>query len=178
MITACESVLQIERVFVNKNSKRQDGDNLLVLVTNKDEYALYRGRMDLVRKDNLSMWENQKITCAEFDTENTCFWLATERGMLLCFSVETGKLMGEAYNASPEIPKPITNMRHFCGIDNDNIFLIILDQTDAVIYSQKRGDSKPVIYGEDDKSKALQGKPICNVRVAYNGKFFCLGIPS
>ena len=179
LITTCESVLTIEKIFINKNSKSQKGDDLLVLVVNQDEYALYRGRMDLVRKGNTSMHENQRILCAEFAGDNSCFWVGTDRGLLICFSVESGEEIGTAYNVSPEIEKPITSMRKFNGIDSDNIFLLVLGKKEAVVYSQQRKDAKPVIYGEDeDEAAAFQNELIVNTYVAYNSKFFCIGIPS
>lgn len=58
LITSVESVLTIEKVFVNKNSKSQKGDKLLVVIVNKNEYALYRGRMDFVRKSNTEAYDN------------------------------------------------------------------------------------------------------------------------
>jgi hypothetical protein len=179
LITSCESVLTVEQIFTNKNSKSQKGKDLLVLVVNQDEYALYRGRMDLVRKGNTSMHENQRILCAEFAGDNSCFWVGTDRGLLICFSVESGEEIGQAYNVSPEIEKPITSMRKFTGIDSDNIFLLVLGKKEAVVYSQQRKDAKPVIYGEDDdEAAAFQNQLIVNTYVAYNSKFFCIGIPS
>ena len=150
----------------------------MVLVVCQDEYALYRGRMDFVRKGDTSMHESQRLMCAEFDANNTCFWIGTDRGLLICISVETGEEIGEAYNVSPEIEKPITHLRKFVGIDSDNVFLIVLANKEAVIYSQQRKDAKPVMYGESDEEQSYQGKEICNALVAYNSKFFCIGIPA
>ena len=134
--------------------------------------------MDLVRKGNTSMHENQRIMCAEFAGDNSCFWVGTDRGLLICFSVETGDEIGQAYNVSPEIEKPITSMRKFAGIDSDNIFLLVLAKKEAVIYSQQRKDAKPVLYGEEEEEIRYQGQLICNTYVAYNSKFFCIGVPS
>ena len=100
LITACESSIPVERVFVNKNSKSQAGNNLLVVVTNKDEWVLYKGRMDKHKEGNTSMHENQKILCVEFDNENTCFWLGTDKGLLICISVDTGQEIGSAYEVT------------------------------------------------------------------------------
>ena len=47
LITACESDLKVERIFLNKNSANV-ATNLYVLVTNKNDYILYKGRMEKV----------------------------------------------------------------------------------------------------------------------------------
>lgn len=108
LITAVESVLTIDKVFVNKNSKSQKGDKLLVVVVNKNEYALYRGRMDFVRKGNTENHDNQLITCVEFDDESTCFWLATDRGLLIKINAETGEEMGEPFRVATTVDHPIS----------------------------------------------------------------------
>ena len=149
-----------------------------MIVTNQDEFALYRGRMDFVRKGDTSKHENQRILCCEFSADNTCFWLGTDRGLLICFSVETGEEIGQAFNVTPEVEKPITRIRKFVGIESEHIFLIVLDGKEADIYSEKRKEVKPVVYGETEEEKSYQGKEICNARVAYNSKFFCIGIPA
>ena len=47
LITRCESELKVERIFLNKNSANV-ATNLYVLVTNKNDYILYKGRMEKV----------------------------------------------------------------------------------------------------------------------------------
>jgi len=103
LITACECVLTIDKVFVNKNSKSQKGDKLLVVIVNKNEYALYRGRMDFVRKGNTEDFDNQMITNVEFDDESTCFWLATDRGNLIKINADSGEPMGEPFRVATTV---------------------------------------------------------------------------
>jgi len=81
---------------------------LLVVIVNKNEYALYRGRMDFVRKGNTDAFNKQEITCVEFDAESTCFWLATDAGNLIQINADTGEEMGESFRVAPDVDKPIT----------------------------------------------------------------------
>jgi len=176
LITACESVLTVDKVYVNKNSKSQKGEKFLCVVTNKDEYALYRGRMDFVRKGNLESYDKQHITCVEFDADSTCFWLATERGLLICIDVETGEEKGD-FRVAPSIDQPITQINRFSGINTDNIFMVTLNKRDVFIYSANKKDCKKVVYGTGEAEQSYQGKEVCNAQPAYNGKFFMVALP-
>lgn len=149
LITACESVLTIDKVFVNKNSKSQKGDKLLVVIVNKNEYALYKGRMDFVRQGNTEEFDNQNITCVEFDDESTCFWLATDRGNLIKIDAETGKPIGEPFRVATTVDQPVSSMQRFSGVNTDNIFMIVLNRRDAFIYSDKKKECKKIVYGEE-----------------------------
>tara|TARA_B110000503_G_C6782425_1_gene263842 strand:- start:202 stop:342 length:141 start_codon:yes stop_codon:yes gene_type:complete len=40
-------------------------------------------------------------------------------------------------------------MTRFSGINNDNIFLIVLNKRDAYIYSVNKKECKKVVYGEE-----------------------------
>lgn len=53
-----------------------------------------------------------------------------------------------------------------------------MNKREVMIYSEKRREIKEVHYGEGDAEKAFEGKEVCNARVAYNGKYFLIGIPS
>jgi len=67
LITACESDLKVERVFINKNSANVK-DLLYVLVTNANDYVLYKGRMERVLRSKIGPeHQSAKITCCEFD---------------------------------------------------------------------------------------------------------------
>lgn len=54
----------------------------------------------------------------EFDADSTCFWLATDKGLIVCMSVETGKEIGKPFKVSGESEKPISRMRRFSGIND------------------------------------------------------------
>ncbi len=133
--------------------------------------------MDLVRQGSTEKHDNQRITVAEFDDDNKFFWLGTDKGLLICISVETGEEIGEAYNLCAELPKPITRIRKFVGVDTENLFLVVLNRSEALLYSHERRTHNRVTYGESEEEKSYEGKLICNARVAYNSKFFCIGLP-
>ena len=131
LITACECPLVIENVFVNKNSENSYSKKEVVmgktketkgqfycLVTNQDQYALYKDRMDLVRTGNTHAWGDEHITCAEFNKDSTCFWIATNKGNIIKMSTATGDQVGKLFNVSPEIGRPITKMERFHGIQD------------------------------------------------------------
>lgn len=134
--------------------------------------------MDYKHKGDTRKHENQNIICVEFDNDSTCFWLGTERGNLICISVDSGQEIGKPFAVTPEIEKPITSMCRFSGIETEEIFLLILNKREASVYRQKKADSKPVDYGESEQGLALVGKEICNAKTAYNGKYFIIGFPS
>jgi hypothetical protein len=70
-------------------------------------------------------------------------------------------------------------MQRFQGVDNENIFLITLDGKEAQLYSEDRRDSKPVSFSNNEAEDArLKKMTICNAAVAYNGKFFIIGLVS
>ena len=122
---------------------------MFVLVTNANEYVLYKGRMEWVRHSSIGQeHQNAKITCCEFDRTSTVMWLGLDNGKMICINLNTGDEVGECVNFSEEFGKPITYLERFYGILDQDFFLVIVGETEAFVYSQRLNNYKPVAYGD------------------------------
>ncbi len=80
---------------------------------------------------------------------------------------------------SPEFNHPVTSIQRFVGVGLDNIFLITVNKKEVFIYSEDRRDSKPVPFSTEEKELAkFVDMNICNTQVAFNSKFFVVGLVS
>lgn len=103
----------------------------------------------------------------------------------MTWNLETCEQDGEAFIASIA-GKPVTSINRFVGIKG-RIFLITVDRKECYVYTvtnvegtQKRNKDAQLIDFEFEASKGLNANDfeICNVQVAYNGKFFAVGLVS
>lgn len=172
-------MLKPDFVFVNKNTANSDKKLFrenYILVTKANQYVLYKGRLDKVYEGRIDEVNGKaSIFCCEFDKDNTMMWLGLSNGKMVSIDLVTGEEVSAVVNFSEELGKPVTKMERFAGITDQVYMLIVIDDSSAVIWSEKRSEIMTVEYGEDGKDY-VSGK-ICNANVAFNGKFFLMGIP-
>lgn len=61
----------------------------------------------------------------------------------------------------------------------ENIYLVTINDNELYIYSENRRDLKPVAFSADEKENEKYSEmKICNSQVAYNSKFFMVGVVS
>jgi hypothetical protein len=76
--------------------------------------------------------------------------------------------------------RPVTSIQRFIGIQG-NIFLVTIDKKEAFVYTvasngdhQPKKDVKKIDFGDNLDSDST----ICNTQVAFNGRFFAVGLVS
>ena len=139
LITACESQLKPDFVFVNKKTANSDKNSFrdcYVLVTQENLYVLYKGRLDRVFEGKIDAYNGfGKIMCCEFDGGNTIMWLGLSNGKMVTIDLKTGNEVGRAVNFSEEFGKPVTKMERFAGIFDQNYLLIVVDDEESFVWS-------------------------------------------
>ena len=83
----------IERIFVNKNSKCAA---LLVLVTCRNKFILYTGRLEVKFSKGLPD-PNEHITTAAFFKDSSVFIVGTSSGKIYSYRVSDGELDGNPF---------------------------------------------------------------------------------
>lgn len=81
---------KVENVFINKNSKSTE---LFVLVTCKNQFVLYTGRLEVKFKGQLDD-ENEYITSAAFTKDSAVFILGTSQGKIVPYRISDGQMEG------------------------------------------------------------------------------------
>jgi len=89
----------VERIFINKNSPEASSKDypLLVLVTFKNKFVLYSGRLEEKFPQKEFEKEDEKITAAAFNKDSSILLIGTSLGRIYAYLVSDGSLESPPY---------------------------------------------------------------------------------
>ena len=86
---------QVERVFINKNSRSKA---LLLLVTYKYKFVVYSGRLEIKFQKELDN-EEEFITSGAFSKDSSMVVIGTSMGRIYSYKISDGELAKQPYQA-------------------------------------------------------------------------------
>ena len=161
----------VDRVFINKNSKCAA---LFVLVSSKNKFILYTGRLEVKFSAELED-ANEHVTAAAFNKDSSIVLIGTSLGKVFTYRVSDGELDGNHFQAGAA-DISVTQLVTLSNIDENEAYLMTVGGKELYVYVHNKKDSREIDFGED--GQVYMGQDICNIQVASNNKFFMIGVPS
>ena len=165
-----QEAFKIEKVFINKNSQSKI---LCVLVTCKNKFILYTGRLEVKFTETLDN-ANEHITAGAFNKDSTLLAIGTSAGRVISYRIETGQAEGNPLQVSQNMA--VTMLTTLQNVYDNDVYLMEVGDKSLHVYVQNRNEVKDVDFGPD--GQIYKGEDICKMQVASNNKFFMAGIPS
>jgi hypothetical protein len=177
LLTTMEAPFVIDKVFCFHVCKQNKKSPNYVLITHGGTFQLYQGRLELFFEDKIvgtTLGINPTVESAEywFGDQQSKMIIGTSDGRLIIYDLET-KL--KETEVQVEGAHTITKISGFVYIEKVMAFLVLIDKKNLYIFDGSTNKYQLIDFGES--GKAYQGKEICNIQVAYNSKFFAVGIP-
>ena len=161
------------RACQQENKIRKCEPTLCVLVTCKNRFILYTGRLEVKFSDQLAN-ENEHITTGAFNKDSTRLVIGTSSGRVIAYNIESGVAEGNPFQASRSLG--VTMLTTLMNLQDNEVYLMEVGDKELHVYIQNRGEAKEVDFGET--GQAYKGEDICKMQVATNNRFFMVGIPS
>lgn len=138
------------------------------VVTCQDQYRVYTGRLETII-DN-GMLEDDVINVATFGRDEEKFYIGSQSGKFY-----TCSLVNNEEKPVPEqvfTDKPINNMVYVDEIPDQDVFLMVVNESELYLYDMKTKKANKIEIDEDRVG------PICDLKLSTGAKFFVFGVPS
>ena len=162
---------QVERVFINKNSR---SSALFLLVTYKYKFVVYSGRLEIKFQKELED-DEELITAGAFSKDSSTVIIGTSMGKVYSYKITDGSYSKQPYQAVGA-ETAITSLVTLNNIEENDAYLLTSGNNELQIYINNKDETRDVDFGED--GQVFANHPIKKVQVAENNKFFMIGIPS
>lgn len=160
----------IENVFVNQYSRGP----LTIVVISNDKLFIFKNRLELVCHADLY---GVKLLCGAFNHDCTEAYFGTSKGKIQIYDTKTGHMKGDPVPIDEEFNLPITSIQRFVSVGDENIFLLTVNNQKVEIWNETIQNSKLVGF-EYDGENITEDMKICYSQVAFNSKFFIIGLTS
>jgi len=172
LLTTMQASFVIEKVYTNNVCKQNKKGAHYVLLTSGNQFELYTDRLNLKDKRRLEE-AGATFQSAEFHPSNKLI-LGTSNGKLLVYDLELNKFDGEPIRIGG-VEQNITKIKAFVYIEDQPIFLVIIENKELYIFNEKMKTCRQIDFGEDGRE--YLGERISNLQISYNSKFFAVGVP-
>ena len=124
------SDFQVEKVFINKNSKSKQ---LYVCVVHKHQFILYTGRLEVKFSSEMDD-ENELITAGAYNPDATELHLGTSSGRIYTYRIGDGQLDGNPYQASQSQDMAVTQLVTLHNIEDNEAYLMTVGYKELYVY--------------------------------------------
>lgn len=178
LLTVMQAPFKIDHCFSFNICKQTRKSPHYTMITNGGHFQIYVGRLeDFLEGDVVSETLGKQVTIESAD-----YWMGektgkivigTSDGRLLVYDTETKALESDVRIAGEN--EPVSKISGFVYIENQPVFLVLVNKKELFLFEGSSGKCKPIEYGP--LGEPYKGLEICNIQVAYNSKFFAVGFP-
>ena len=146
---------KIEHVFLNEHSR----GSLKLIVLTQDKFYVYKNRLE---KEHEIQLEGKKILCCAFNYESTEAFFGDDSGKIYTWNLTTGEQKERVYVISSEFNLPVTSIERFLSVQDENLFLVTIDNQSAELYYETRSYNKPINFEYTTNREINEDMMICN----------------